>query len=95
MTGQTSWRRLLGENYSSSYNEPTLTFNTIFFVASSSLYLTFSSSVHFTICVGHKIAKSVVFATMDSLEFQIMSLYSKLMEIVVVFFFVIYYEYCE
>ena len=73
MTGQMSWRRLLGDNYSSCYNEPTLTFNTITFVSSSLSYLRLPSNVQFIICVGHKVVKSVVYTTTNSQEFLMMS----------------------
>ena len=62
-----------GNDYSSSCNEPTLTFNTMTFVSSPSFYLRLSSSVQFTICVGHKIIGNIAYATMGPLEFLMMS----------------------
>ena len=94
MAGQTSWRRLFGDNYSSSYCEPTLIFNTRTFGSSSSSYIRLSSRVQFIMCVGHKIVKGVVYPTMNPLEFLVMSplFYNDGDSCSVI---VIYYGYCE
>ena len=67
-------------------NPPWL-FKTIIFSSSSSSHLRLSSRVQFTICIWHKIVRSIVYAIMDSLDkkFEI-HLCSKLMEIVVTLF---------